>query len=61
MNSFGVLVQLGADVYNALDLMDNAAVFKDLKFSPAQARLHYYLFNWRCPDLKSSEVGLVLL
>uniref|UniRef100_A0A3B0MPR1 Glycylpeptide N-tetradecanoyltransferase n=1 Tax=Theileria annulata TaxID=5874 RepID=A0A3B0MPR1_THEAN len=51
----------GYDVYNALDLMENSLVFKDLKFGMGDGDLHYYMFNYRVPDLKSTDVGMVLL
>ncbi|EAN32343.1 Glycylpeptide N-tetradecanoyltransferase [Theileria parva strain Muguga] len=51
----------GYDVYNALDLMENSLVFKDLKFGMGDGDLHYYMFNYRVPDLKPSDVGIVLL
>ncbi|KAL5110575.1 Glycylpeptide N-tetradecanoyltransferase 2 [Taenia crassiceps] len=52
--------QLGYDVFNALDLLDNASFFEDLKFGIGDGNLHYYLYNWRCPTLKPEEVGVVL-
>ncbi|CDS39669.1 glycylpeptide N tetradecanoyltransferase [Echinococcus multilocularis] len=52
-----VAKQLGYDVFNALDLLDNASFFEDLKFGIGDGNLHYYLYNWRCPVLKPEEVG----
>ncbi|CDR93784.1 myristoyl-CoA:protein N-myristoyltransferase, N-terminal domain containing protein, putative [Babesia bigemina] len=49
------------DVFNALDLMENDAIFEELKFGPGEGSLHYYLYNWRIPSLKPSDIGLVLL
>ncbi|KAG0010501.1 glycylpeptide N-tetradecanoyltransferase [Podila clonocystis] len=49
------------DVYNALNLMDNALFTEDLKFGPGDGYLHYYLYNWRCRDVDSLKVGLVML
>lgn len=51
----------GLDVFNALDIMDNVMFLKDLKFGVGDGYLQYYMFNWKCPKLKSDEVGLVLL
>lgn len=51
----------GADVFNALDLMDNGTVFKELKFGPGDGHLRYYLYNWACPAMPHSKMGLVLL
>ncbi|KAM7537791.1 hypothetical protein Aperf_G00000059545 [Anoplocephala perfoliata] len=52
--------QLGYDVFNALDLFENASFFEDLKFGIGDGNLHYYLYNWRCPSLKPNEIGFVL-
>lgn len=53
--------QEGIDVFNALDLMENSTVLTKLKFGPGDGLLHYYLFNWKCPQMDPSQVGLVLL
>jgi glycylpeptide N-tetradecanoyltransferase len=49
------------DVFNALDVMENASVFKDLKFGIGDGNLQYYLYNWGCPEMPANKVGLVLL
>lgn len=49
------------DVFNALDILDNEPVLKELKFGIGDGHLQYYMYNWRCPTVKSSQVGLVLL
>lgn len=51
----------GADVFNALDVMDNESVFEDLKFGQGDGFLHYYVYNWRCPQLEPGQVGMVLV
>lgn len=51
----------GADVFNALDVMDNEPVFSDLQFGAGDGFLQYYVYNWKCPQMKAEEVGLVLL
>ncbi|CAI2349559.1 unnamed protein product [Caenorhabditis sp. 36 PRJEB53466] len=48
------------DVFNALDLMHNEEVFADLKFGKGDGNLQYYLYNWKCADMKPSDIGLVL-
>ncbi|CEF67414.1 Glycylpeptide N-tetradecanoyltransferase 2 [Strongyloides ratti] len=49
------------DVFNALNVMDNSEdVLKELKFGIGDGNLHYYLYNWKCPEMPSSKVGLVL-
>ncbi|KAM3185994.1 hypothetical protein ACTXT7_005240 [Hymenolepis weldensis] len=50
---------LGYDVFNALDLLENAKFFEDLKFGIGDGNLHYYLYNWRCPTFEPEEVGIV--
>ncbi|KAF9169989.1 glycylpeptide N-tetradecanoyltransferase [Mortierella sp. AD011] len=49
------------DVFNALNLMDNALFTEDLKFGPGDGYLHFYLYNWRCKDVEGNKVGLVML
>eukprot|EP00759_Apiculatamorpha_spiralis_P013824 PhF_6_TR20536/c0_g2_i1/m.29643/K00671/NMT; glycylpeptide N-tetradecanoyltransferase len=49
------------DVFNALDIMDNAALMQELKFGMGDGHLQYYLFNWRFPVIPSTLVGLVML
>ncbi|KAF1762536.1 hypothetical protein GCK72_010798 [Caenorhabditis remanei] len=48
------------DVFNALDLMHNDKIFADLKFGKGDGNLQYYLYNWKCADMKPSQIGLVL-
>jgi glycylpeptide N-tetradecanoyltransferase len=52
--------KLDYDVFNALDLMDNESVLKDLKFGPGDGNLHYYLYNWRCPSMPPKRLALIL-
>ncbi|KNC49571.1 glycylpeptide N-tetradecanoyltransferase [Thecamonas trahens ATCC 50062] len=51
----------GFDVFNALDLMDNADFLTDLKFGKGDGHLQYYTFNWRTAPTTPSKIGLVLL
>ena len=51
----------GADVFNALDLMENSKVFEPLKFGSGDGCLQFYLYNWKCAEMKCSDVGIVLL
>ncbi|CAJ0950847.1 unnamed protein product, partial [Mesorhabditis belari] len=50
----------GFDVFNALDLMANKEVLEELKFGIGDGNLQYYLYNWKCPEMKPNQVGLVL-
>ncbi|CAM9608337.1 unnamed protein product, partial [Hapterophycus canaliculatus] len=52
---------LGMDVFNALNLMQNQEFLQTLKFGIGDGHLQYYLFNWRCKEITPEEVGLVLL
>jgi len=52
--------QNGYDVFNSLDLMDNGEYLKDLKFGMGDGNLHYYLYNYKCPELVEKQIGLVL-
>ncbi|XP_066597407.1 glycylpeptide N-tetradecanoyltransferase 1 [Prorops nasuta] len=51
---------LGFDVFNALDLMDNKEFLTALKFGMGDGNLQYYLYNWRCPSMTPGKIGLVL-
>ncbi|XP_018318725.1 glycylpeptide N-tetradecanoyltransferase [Agrilus planipennis] len=52
--------QLGFDVFNALDLMDNKEFLEPLKFGIGDGNLQYYLYNWKCPNMPPNKIGLVL-
>jgi len=53
----------GYDVFNALDLLENEAFLKDLKFGVGDGTLQYYLYNWRVggTPFSANETGLILL
>jgi len=53
----------GADVFNALDVMDNSEIFntKELIFGKGDGNLNYYVFNWKCTGIEPSGVGLILV
>jgi len=53
--------QLDFDVFNALDLMDNASFIEKLKFGIGDGNLQYYLYNFRAPSFNPNQTGLVLL
>lgn len=53
--------QTDADVFNALDLMQNQKFLSELKFGMGDGNLQYYLYNWACPPLESPDIGIVLL
>ncbi|ESP01558.1 hypothetical protein LOTGIDRAFT_139565 [Lottia gigantea] len=49
------------DVFNALDLMDNKKFLEELKFGMGDGNLQYYLYNWKCPSMDTSQVCLMIL
>ena len=49
------------DVFNALNLMENDLFLNELKFGIGDGNLQYYLYNWRCPEMQSKDVGIVFL
>eukprot|EP00011_Vannellida_sp_DIVA3-517-6-12_P002840 CAMPEP_0114613180 /NCGR_PEP_ID=MMETSP0168-20121206/4999_1 /TAXON_ID=95228 ORGANISM="Vannella sp., Strain DIVA3 517/6/12" /NCGR_SAMPLE_ID=MMETSP0168 /ASSEMBLY_ACC=CAM_ASM_000044 /LENGTH=484 /DNA_ID=CAMNT_0001824177 /DNA_START=31 /DNA_END=1485 /DNA_ORIENTATION=+ len=53
--------ELGFDVFNCLDIMDNKQFLKELNFGVGDGQLNYYLYNWHCPSFQSEEMGLVLM
>ena len=44
------------DVFNCLDLLDNKKFLEPLKFGIGDGKLQYYLYNWQCPQVRSSNV-----
>ena len=57
-----VAKQKDYDVFNALDVMHNERLLKELKFGPGDRQLHYYLNNYQIQSaLRTSELGLELL
>ena len=55
-----VAKKLGFDMFNALELMDNREFLAKLKFISSDVYLHYYVYNWKCPRMEPSQIGLVL-
>jgi len=49
------------DVFNALNVMDNDNFLEKLKFGIGDGHLQYYVYNWKCSEMTSKDVGLVLL
>ncbi len=52
---------MGMDVFNCLDVMENAAFIGPLKFGLGDGLLRYYLFNWRTTPLTNGSVALLML
>lgn len=52
---------IGIDVFNGLDVMDNLEAYNNLQFGIGDGHLQYYVYNWKCPTIEAKDVGLVLL
>ena len=48
------------DVFNALDIMDNAKAFQACKFKEGTGVLNYYLYNYTCPELAPQQLAAVM-
>ena len=53
---FTIILQLGFDVFNALDLMDNKEFLEKLKFGVGDGNLQYYIYNWKCAQMPAEKV-----
>ena len=51
----------GADVFNALDIMENESFLQELKFGIGDGHLHYYFYNWRVKEYEPKNIGMVLV
>jgi glycylpeptide N-tetradecanoyltransferase len=60
-NALIIAKQKDFDVFNALDILDNETLLKELKFGIGDGNLHYYFYNWRVPEFKPSQIGIVLV
>jgi glycylpeptide N-tetradecanoyltransferase len=40
--------------------MDNSTFLENLKFGIGDGNLQYYVFNWKCMEMPSNKIGLVL-
>lgn len=36
--------------------MENEPFFEELKFGIGDGNLHYYLYNWKCPEIDAKKV-----
>jgi len=41
--------------------MDNKSFLEELKFGMGDGHLHYYLYNFKCPELPPDKVGVAIL
>ena len=49
------------DVFNCMALMENEDFLKELKFGPGDASLHFYLYNYRCPEIPGNKQGFLII
>lgn len=47
------------DLFNALDIMENEDVFKDLNFEQGPTNFHDCLYNYSCPELENFRIAYV--
>lgn len=52
---------LGFDVFNCVEIMENGLFLKDLKFGEGDGYLHYYLYNWKTKPLDPKDTAIVML
>ena len=45
---------------NYLYFLYSSEYLEKLKFGIGDGNLQYYLYNWKCPEMKPEEIGLVL-
>ena len=50
----------GMHVFNALDIMENSLILKDLKFQEGSGKLNYYLGNYNCMEMTSTQIAKIL-
>jgi glycylpeptide N-tetradecanoyltransferase len=41
--------------------MENSTFLKELKFGVGDGKLHYYLYNWKCPTIGPEDLGVILM
>ena len=40
--------------------MENKTFLEDLKFGTGDGNLHYYFYNWKCPEIAPEKVSSIL-
>lgn len=49
------------DVFDALELMENQYILKELGFDEGNGMLHYYLYNWKTKPFKNTQVAALMI
>jgi len=44
------------DVFNALNIMENENILREIEFVEGTGILNYYFFNWKCRDLTNNQI-----
>ena len=55
-----VAKQNNIDVFNAMDIMENSSILRELNFDQGTGISHYYLYNWQIKPIKNMQCSLVL-
>lgn len=45
---------------NAFSGLEHTDIMRELNFEPSTKNIYYYFYNWRCPNLVNTQVGLIL-
>ncbi|CAI2364102.1 unnamed protein product [Moneuplotes crassus] len=48
----------GFDIFQMLNIMENEEVVDELRFAKLKGTLHYYLFNYRLPNINPEDIGV---
>lgn len=51
----------GGNLVQCLNIRGHPAVLTQWGFSALSSRLHYYMYNWKCPPVRNRELGVVLV
>jgi len=48
-------------VYNLTEVMQHKHVLEELLFKVGDGTLSHYLYNYRMPEIKGNEIGIILV
>lgn len=58
---FKLLQKYDVDVFHSLDIMNFDFMKNNSNFDDSNSKTKYYLYNWQCKSLDSSEIGIKLV
>lgn len=58
---FKILQKYNVDVFHSLDIMNFDFMKNNSNFDVGNSKTKYYLYNWQCKSLDSSEIGIKLV